>query len=222
MSPRLYDKDGNLIPPGERPEVAYDRFGNLLTAEDIERRSRPVSYGYYEDEHELLRRTFVDLRRRDRNWTAVLFAVLAIVATFAAWRSYDAGRDSQSGLERASLDLRRNAYDSALASCVGGSELRVLIARGFDALRRTAVADARGRAPPGTIERFFAVTQPPIDDFLTQAAYERDSRRRYHVRAKLGKVTRSVENEVLALAERRCLRRADRQFREQTRTAATP
>lgn len=210
MSPHLFDATGRPLrdPRGKNP---HDMFGRPLTAADVQRRSQPLTVGYYEDHHEELAREVNRTRAKDLNRGALLFMLLALISTFAAWRSYDAGSDSQKGLQRASIALRANSYQSALASCLSGSELRVLIARGFDSLRRTAVADAARVAPRADVVRFFQITQPPIDDFLTQAAY--DGGRKYHVTTPLGKVTRAVENEVLALSISRCRARTDDQFR---------
>lgn len=198
MSPHLYDEQGNRMQPGD-PGTPHDYFGRPLTQDDVERRSRPVSRGYVEDTHERDTRR----RQRDNRRMKILFVVLGLISSVTALYSYDAGRRSAVGLEQ-------NAYDASYASCVSGSDLRIVMADGLDSLRRLAISG--NRAPRAVVEQFFEQTQPPIDDLLTQAAYEKDSGRRYHVDAPLGEVTDAVQVEVAVLAQERCEARTQAQF----------
>lgn len=120
------------------------------------------------------------------------FAVLTLVATLAAWLAYDAGRDSDTG-------LRSNAQEFSLASCIGGGELRIVIARGFDELRTLAIPKG---APVERVRPFIERTQPAIDRLLTQAAGQR-----YRAPLPPGTVSPDVLNEVRMLARKRCIER---------------
>lgn len=131
---------------------------------------------------------FAQWRRR----AVLAFVALTLISTLAAYLGYTAGRDSDHG-------LRKNSRAFSLSSCVGGGELRIVIARGFDELRTLAIPKG---APASRVRPFIERTQPAIDRLLSQAAGQR-------FRAPLppGTVSPDVIDEVRMLARQRCIER---------------
>jgi hypothetical protein len=118
-------------------------------------------------------------RRVARHRIMIAFVALTIVSCTGDYLSFKANQ--------------REAYER----CIGGGEFRLVVAEGFDELRRDAVAGA----PKRQITAFVRRTQPAIDRVLSQTAD-----RPFRVPLPSGRLTPKVERQVAELTAARCER----------------
>lgn len=151
------DEAPDVIPPPPGLDPA-ERDGNRREREVFTIRVRHED-GSEEKVKVVRHEAFARERSRFKSWrrrATAAFVLLTVVSTAAAYLGYDAGADADDA-------DRRAARTSDINACTERVKGRIVIAVGFDELRRAAVGDsAEGRV-------LLVRTQPVIDRFLSNA-----------------------------------------------------